>query len=265
MPASPDYETIPLTGNPAAWLYSAGLEQFIVKVVYSCYFPRKQLIPYFDRLRRFGYMSENLQRRYTLLLELIESLWRADPVIFLLCAYFRNTYNPSIPVELKRLELMQKGFYSRKSRLGNLFWIFRHEITAYVPKRLRASKRCFQIENFGLTKQHTARADLYWSTDSSNMSQEFPVLLKWQKQPNLSQILNRRSLHAWYCRIAAVYPPPGTPCSSDSRRSDLILSDSTSRQCCLLLNGLPGQCGSSLRLNNFVGFYAGWLWLISLN
>jgi len=66
LPASPRYDNIEPRGRINEWLLSSILEQYIEKHAYSTYFSEGETSYLFNKLTLWGYMNEDMQRRFQL-------------------------------------------------------------------------------------------------------------------------------------------------------------------------------------------------------
>ncbi|MCK5682168.1 FkbM family methyltransferase, partial [bacterium] len=63
LPASSKYDSICPNDNIKEWLFSSILEQYILKHAFSSYFTRRTSLPLFGKLRKLGYMDDDMKKR----------------------------------------------------------------------------------------------------------------------------------------------------------------------------------------------------------
>lgn len=64
LPAAARYDNVNHGGRVKEWLMSSVIEQYIVKHAFSAYFAGPALLPLFEKLRRLGFMNEEMQKRH---------------------------------------------------------------------------------------------------------------------------------------------------------------------------------------------------------
>jgi FkbM family methyltransferase len=64
MPAAARYDDINPRGKVKEWLMSSIIEQYLVKHAFSAYFTGQTSLPLFEKLRKLGFMNEEMQKRH---------------------------------------------------------------------------------------------------------------------------------------------------------------------------------------------------------
>ena len=73
LPVSSKYDSICPNGNIKEWLFSSILEQYISKHHHSTYFTRRTSLPLFKKLRKLGYMDDDMKKKEEMIKNIFSS------------------------------------------------------------------------------------------------------------------------------------------------------------------------------------------------